>query len=352
MRILFVTPQTYPPQSAGGSLSSTHELCVLLKNRGHKVAVACGFETAGLLGSWIRVRRKLRPSRRFFRDTLMGYTTYRGWDPLDGLQEIVEHFRPDVGIAQAGSTVLAASRLAALGLPTIAYVRDVGFDKMGGVPEQTPLIRYIANSAFTAATFEAAFGWRPAVVPPIVIPERYATDATGAAVLHINPFPQKGILITLELAKRRPDIPFVILESWTINQHIKDHIRASAQALPNVRWKGMISDMRRAYGLARVVIAPSQNPEGWGRIATEAHLSGIPVIGSAHGGLPEAVGPGGILVQHDAPIEQWEKALSDVWDDPECYRRLSDAAMTHSQRAAIQPDALLASLESEIDKFR
>lgn len=352
MRILFVTPQTYPPQSAGGSLSSTHELCLLLRERGHDVAVACGFGRRGWLGAWIRARRKLRPARRFPRDSLMGYPTYRGWNPLDGLGEVVDDFRPDIAIAQAGSTALAAQRLADLRLPTLAYVRDVEFDKMGATPTRHPLVRYVANSGFTASSFEAAFGWRPAVVPPIVIPQRYATTATRRAVVHVNPFPQKGIDITLELARRRPDIPFVIVESWTINQAIREQYQAPAKALRNVTWRKMVRDMREIYALARVVIAPSRAREAWGRVATEAQLSGIPVLASRRGGLPEAVGPGGLLVDADAPLDEWEQALSALWDDADRYRQLSEAARVHSQRYEIQPEALLASLEAEIRKVQ
>jgi glycosyltransferase involved in cell wall biosynthesis len=219
---------------------------------------------------------------------------------------------------------------------------------MGAPPFQSPLIRYVGNSRFTAAAFERAFGWTPSVVPPIVVPERYKAGGKGHAVLHINPFPQKGIDITLDLATRRPDIPFIIIESWTINRTIAENYYATARRLPNVEWKKSVSDMSKIYAQARVVIAPSRYHEGWGRIATEAQVSGIPVLASARGGLPEAVGPGGLLVDPDAPIEAWEKSLAQVWDDPTAYAAFREAALEHSRRREIQKDHLIAALEREL----
>ena len=54
-------------------------------------------------------------------------------------------------------------------------------------------------------------------------------------------------------------------------------------------------DMRSVYRDTKVLLVPSQWLETWGRVATEAQFSGIPVLASRSGALPEAVGPGGIL---------------------------------------------------------
>src|SRR5262249_21620774 len=56
-------------------------------------------------------------------------------------------------------------------------------------------------------------------------------------------------------------------------------------------------DMRTVYCDTRILLVPSQwEDETWGRVVSEAQLSGIPVITSDRGGLPESVGPGGIVL--------------------------------------------------------
>jgi len=86
---------------------------------------------------------------------------------------------------------------------------------------------------------------------------------------------------------------------------------------------------------------PSQWEEAWGRVATEAQLSGIPVLASRIGGLPESVGPGGILVEPTAPLDDWLAALSRMWDDKQQYEALAQEAPKYSQRPQIQPDLIV-----------
>ena len=99
--------------------------------------------------------------------------------------------------------------------------------------------------------------------------------------------------------------------------------------------------MRKVYRTAKLVLVPSQWRETWGRIVTEAHFNGIPVLASDRGGLPESVGPGGIVVSSSAAISEWESALSRMWDDASEYQRLCHAAFEYSKRQAIQPEYLL-----------
>ena len=102
--------------------------------------------------------------------------------------------------------------------------------------------------------------------------------------------------------------------------------------------------MRKVYRQAKLLLAPSQCLETWGRVATEAHFSGIPVLASNSGGLPEAVGPGGICLPPDAPVACWIGAFSEIWDNPARYLQLSQAALEYSRRPEIAPDAIANSL--------
>ncbi len=346
MRILFGTGHSYLPQRAGGSESSTHDLCVELQKQGIEPAVLASVEAKGWLGVRNRVTRRLFSQQKFPMDRTMGYPVFRGWAPENGIDEVIRRFRPDAAILQAGKPLEFASLLLAQAIPTIVYLRDTLFEKLGGDVEQLPRLRYIANSQFTASAFEKRYGIKVPVAPPLVRPEAYRTETSRQAVVFVNPHPFKGVETAFVMAEHRPDIPFDFVEGWPLNDELLAQYRSRAGALGNIRWIGRQSDMRKVYANARIVLAPSQAAsetwvEAWGRIVTEAHCSGIPVIASNSGGLPESTGPGGLLVDPDGAPEDWTRALSELWDDQEKYESYAAAALEYSKRAAIQPETLI-----------
>lgn len=103
-------------------------------------------------------------------------------------------------------------------------------------------------------------------------------------------------------------------------------------ALPNVTFMRRTSDMSTIYGRTKILLAPSQWEEAWGRVASEAHCSGIPVFGSDRGGLSQAIGPGGIVLAHNAPIEDWVAALRKLWSDEATYDSMSETAVAYAKR--------------------
>ena len=85
-------------------------------------------------------------------------------------------------------------------------------------------------------------------------------------------------------------------------------------------------------------------------MASEAHFSGIPVVASNRGGLPEAVGPGGILLDPDGPIDPWVNAIRRLWHDDGHYAALSAAALVHSKRPEINPGMQIETLLAAADQ--
>ncbi len=65
--------------------------------------------------------------------------------------------------------------------------------------------------------------------------------------------------------------------------------RAAAEAGVSIRLPGHVSDVAAAMAAADVVIAPSLEPEAFGRVAAEAMAMGAPVIAADHGGAREVV---------------------------------------------------------------
>ncbi len=83
------------------------------------------------------------------------------------------------------------------------------------------------------------------------------------------------------------------------------------------------------YRAADLVVVPSRS-ESFGLVAIEALACGTPVVAADVGGLPVAVGAGGVLVQgHDPGV--WAAVLAELLTDPARRERLGRAGKTHAQ---------------------
>jgi len=352
MRILFVTGRAHLPQSVGGVQSSTDSTIRMLARRGHSCAVACALWGGGAFALKRRIAIWLSRSG-YAIDRVNGYPTYRAWHPVDHIAAIAREFKADVVVVQHQDTVPFVRALRNADLPCAVYLRNIEFDELGGDLRDLPAdVRYIANSRFTARTFGEAFGIDAAVLPPLVDADKYRTERKGTRVTMVNPAREKGIDVALSLAEACPDVPFTIVEGWGLPEDAAARIAAIAEGADNVLLLPRTNDMRAVYAQARVVLAPSQWEEAWGRVASEAHVSGIPVLGSDRGGLPEAIGPGGLIVPHDAPIDEWKAALRSMWDDDERWRALSDAAKAYALRPEMAEDGHVDILLSILEETR
>ena len=150
----------------------------------------------------------------------------------------------------------------------------------------------------------------------------------------VNPIPRKGVEIAFALAARRPDIPFEFVEAWKLRNRVRANIEARAAHHGNVRFVASTPDMKKIYENSRVVLAPSLWDEAWGRVVSEAQVSGIPAIVSDSCGLPLATGRGGIVVSRDAPLSEWVSALGALWDDFVNYEHLSGSGTGPPRGAA------------------
>ena len=335
MRVLFASEGGYPPEFSGGVQSSTDHLVRQCIAAGHEAAVLCALFGDGLFGLRARVRMKLA-GRKAAEDDVAGYPVLRAWFPAEQVAHAVQRFRPDVGVVQCHGSVPLARALEAEGVPVVIYLRNVEFAELGGDPGHLDA-RFIANSNFTARRYEEAFGIRSTVIPPTIDPAKYRTETTGRYVTFVNVYPEKGFERAVEIARLCPDIPFLFTEGWKLDGEHRGRVERILRPLGNVAFRGRTNDMRSVYAQTRVLLAPSRWEEAWGRVASEAHCSGIPVLGSTRGGLPEAIGPGGVALPYDAPVEDWAAALRAMWDDPEHHAGLSKAARLHAARPALDP---------------
>ncbi len=344
MRILIASCHPYIPELRGGAQSSTHELALALRDRGHAVGVVSGLAGDGWFGLLKRIGLKVL-RRTWLRDSQLGYPVFRTWFPQRQIVEICHHFKPDVVLLQSGFPVALAKALAPTKIPVVIYLHNVETDDLGGDLAEVDNLKFIANSVFTAERFARDHGILSQVIYPLIDRARYATSTTGENVTFINPHPHKGVDIALDVAQACPDIPFVFVKTWTLSKRDEAALLNRLRYLPNVKLIKPTSDMNAIYGKSRIILAPSRWEEAFGRIAAEAHVSGIPVVGSNRGGLPEAIGPGGVILDADASVAQWAAAVERLWEDKQQYADLSKAALEYSQREEMQQQHQLVAIE-------
>lgn len=92
---------------------------------------------------------------------------------------------------------------------------------------------------------------------------------------------------------------------------------------------------------AAVLLAPSRNDDPCPMTVVEALADGVPVLGSAQGGVPELVGEEAALPLGDPGA--WRAALSALWSDP-AARAAAGAAALARARERHSPDAWYAGL--------
>lgn len=324
-------------------MSNTHDFALELIERGHDVSVAAKLQPNDFLALRTRLLGKLIGKKRVY-DRVMGYPVYRRWFLNESdLTDIIERARPDVVIVQAAESIMAARHLQKLGVPVILYFHDVEFDLLGGDPSELKNVIFLSNSQFTANKYQQKFGITSTVIAPIFRASSYRAPRVPENVTMINPQPVKGSDIVLELIAACPDIPFCLVESWELSADDKAMWHQKMKRHPNLTLRARTTDMASVYQRAKLVLMPSKCEEAWGRVASEAQFSGIPVVASNRGGLPEAVGPGGVLLDPDKP-EQWIKAVRRLWDDKLYFEQLSAASVTYAARAEIDPEFQISSL--------
>ncbi|WP_144855405.1 D-inositol-3-phosphate glycosyltransferase [Marihabitans asiaticum] len=82
------------------------------------------------------------------------------------------------------------------------------------------------------------------------------------------------------------------------------------------------------FRAASLVAVPSHN-ESFGLVAVEAAASGAVVVAARRGGLPTAVGDGGVLVDSHDP-QEWARQMLDLLDSPATMADLREKALAHS----------------------
>ena len=168
--------------------------------------------------------------------------------------------------------------------------------------------------------------------------------------------PKKGLFTTLKalpkVVERWPGLKFSIAGTGPDEKRLREAIAASGLE-KNVALLGWIDQeqLRAELAKAHVFLHPSEltdteDQEGVPNSMVEAMAAGLPVIGTTHGGIPEAVTDGldGFLAPEKDP-DALAAAILRLLDEPETLRRFS-AQAPHSVREKFGFAEQIAALEA------
>ena len=340
MRILLAMNRLFLPQRAGGVESSVHDIANALHARGETVSVLSRLNPFDWLGLGVMAKRALLGGRVRYAKFGRGYHVYRTPMMTRDLPQVLRHARPDVAILQGTGRLDLGRLLTELGIPTVLHVRDVEFREARLSFEPAAVI---ANSHFTAERFKRQFSMAAKVIHNVFDAPSYRVPYSGDRVVFINPVKKKGLDVALALAHHNPEIFFLFVKGWPQGRQDAARLAEKVRQYANVELWPRQHDMRGVYRHARVVLVPSQWEEAWGRVVSESQVSGIPVLASNRGGIPEALGPGGVLLPPE-DLDAWNDSLRRIWNDAEYRTSLSVAALEYSKRKELQTDRIIANL--------
>ena len=113
-----------------------------------------------------------------------------------------------------------------------------------------------------------------------------------------------------------------------------EHMIAQAGLQDSVRLVGHCDDMPAAYLLADFALAPSLEPEAFGRTALEPQAVGRPVLAADHGGARETVADGetGWLIE-PGDVAAWTEAMAGLLEaGPGDWTRMGRAGQARARR--------------------
>lgn len=130
---------------------------------------------------------------------------------------------------------------------------------------------------------------------------------------------RKGIHVILDAMAEEPQWSLDIVGEGE-HRPVLEELVAARSLRGRVQFRGHVrhEDLPELYRSADVVVVPSLPTAGWEeqfcRVAVEAMASGVPVVASASGALPEVVGDAGVLFLPGDPL-----ALHDVLHELACH---------------------------------
>ena len=284
----------------------------------------------------------------------LSYPCFASRNVPEKLQHTIQRHDSSIVWTQLEYSEKIAAHASRMGMRAFIYLVDAEYDANILSSLDDPNIRFVCLSKFLAHDLHQRTGIQadvlyPIVDPPLTHQPKSFRESAAGEVLMINPFPQKGIETFLEIARQTPEIRYRLLESWTLGTQMMQWLQQNLQQLPNVAFSRRVANMSQVYRQASLLLVPSIWKEGFGMVAIEAQCHGIPVIASERGGLPESVGPGGILIRDFLDPGKWAEEIRSLLRSPDHYQHLSEATRDSVYRSDFQAENVVGQFESIIE---
>jgi glycosyltransferase involved in cell wall biosynthesis len=229
---------------------------------------------------------------------------------LDLVQQVFNRFRPQVLLTYGGHPVCMEMmrRARARGIAVVFHLHNFGYNDRRAFDDVKAII---FPSEYSRRFHASRLGLEGTVIPDPIRLDRLVAEAPDPKYgTFINPQPDKGAAvfarIAIELDKRRPDIPLLLVEGRDTSDALA-RLPVDLSTLTNLNRMANTPDPRDFYRVSRVVLMPSLWRESLGRVAIEAMANGIPVMASDRGALPETLGDAGFVFtipERCTPVER------------------------------------------------
>jgi len=148
---------------------------------------------------------------------------------------------------------------------------------------------------------------------------------------------RKNVDTVLRALQSRPGIRYAIVGEGPELPTLRELV--ASLRLTNVTFFGAVSEDRRYELLDRsraFIMCPRATPadvEGLGLVYFEAFEAGLPVIASNNGGVPDAVGPAAILLDHPENVDDVGRAIDAMLTPPVAGELLAQVAERRRYRS-------------------
>jgi glycosyltransferase involved in cell wall biosynthesis len=278
------------------------------------------------------------------------WVTHAGVAMSAALDRCIGTWQPDLVLTFGGTDIEARWRTAlrTAGIPLVFALHNAAYLHPEAPPSARAVLgetlHFLAPSAFLAACYRQAAGIDVAVeLPPIAWTSVRAATRDPVFTTFVNPEPAKGLMFVVrlldELARKRPDLPLLVVESRGKAEHLFTAARRGGMDLgryDNLYIAPPFDEPAGVFAMTRVLLMPSVWEEPAGRLALEALVNGAVPLVSPRGGLPEmlldtlapAPLPDTLTMDTREPVtaeavQPWRERVEQLYDDETFYQVLS-----------------------------
>lgn len=349
LEVLLVSPD-YPPPP-GGIQTITRNLEYGIKELGHEVSLL-HFDP----DDYDRDLSDLVPSPRWIhspRAVLSGEFVY-----LNAVyrrsKEVIRETQPDIVHAMHIRNWPALVAASEEGIPTVlsTYALEMEEKSLAAVAIQEASTVH-SISEFTSSLVREAVPTSPdiSLIPPSINVDAYrqgdpSRDSHGPVVALARFVDRKNIQTVVRAWKR---LPSEIREERGLvvagDGPNRKEIESLAEGEDNIEFPGWVQgeEKRELLGKSSLfTLVPKREEydvEGFGIVYIEAQAAGSPVIGSAHGGAPEAIGDAGLVVDEESDPDVVADAMQTLIEDTDVRNRCLDAADQRIEQFGLLPVA-------------